>query len=156
VDWIVQYDPPDDPTDYIHRVGRTARGSSGRGKALLFLLPEELPFLKYLRARKVTTMNQYELPENKVANVQAQLEKLVEKNYFLNKSARDAYRGYLLAYASHGLKEIFDVYKLDLQVNSVACRFSLPSCVVVDSPMALSPARPSQKDSGSPRLPEST
>jgi ATP-dependent RNA helicase DDX18/HAS1 len=62
-------------------------------------------------------MNQYELPENKVANVQAQLEKLVEKNYFLNKSARDAYRGYLLAYASHGLKEIFDVYKLDLQVS---------------------------------------
>ena len=25
VDWIVQYDPPDDPRDYIHRVGRTAR-----------------------------------------------------------------------------------------------------------------------------------
>ena len=116
VDWIVQYDPPDDPTDYIHRVGRTARGSHGSGKALLFLLPQELPFLKYLRARKVMSMNQYELPENKVANVQAQLEKLVDKNYFLNKSAKDAYRGYLLAYASHSLKEIFDVYKLDLQV----------------------------------------
>lgn len=26
VDWIVQYDPPDDPKEYIHRVGRTARG----------------------------------------------------------------------------------------------------------------------------------
>jgi ATP-dependent RNA helicase DDX18/HAS1 len=39
VDWIVQYDPPDDPTDYIHRVGRTARGHQGSGKALLFLLP---------------------------------------------------------------------------------------------------------------------
>ncbi|KAJ2878434.1 ATP-dependent RNA helicase, partial [Coemansia aciculifera] len=25
VDWIIQYDPPDDPRDYIHRVGRTAR-----------------------------------------------------------------------------------------------------------------------------------
>lgn len=60
---------------------------------------------------------QYELPENKVANVQPQLEKLVDKNYFLNKSAKDAYRGYLLAYASHSLKDIFDVYKLDLQVR---------------------------------------
>ena len=40
VDWILQYDPPDDPKEYIHRVGRTARGESGAGRALLFLLPE--------------------------------------------------------------------------------------------------------------------
>ena len=33
VDWIVQYDPPDDPEDYIHRVGRTARAGRG-GKSL--------------------------------------------------------------------------------------------------------------------------
>lgn len=25
VDWIVQYDPPNEPADYIHRIGRTAR-----------------------------------------------------------------------------------------------------------------------------------
>jgi len=41
VDWIVQYDPPDDTKEYIHRVGRTCRGSSAKGKALLILLPEE-------------------------------------------------------------------------------------------------------------------
>lgn len=49
VDWIIQYDPPDDPREYIHRVGRTARGRDGRGRALLLLLPEELGFLKYLK-----------------------------------------------------------------------------------------------------------
>ena len=49
VDWIVQYDPPDDPKEYIHRVGRTARGRSGRGRALLLLLPQELAFLRYLQ-----------------------------------------------------------------------------------------------------------
>ena len=32
VDWIVQYDPPDDPKEYIHRVGRTARGTSSQGR----------------------------------------------------------------------------------------------------------------------------
>ncbi len=49
VDWIIQYDPPDDPKEYIHRVGRTARGRSGRGRALLMLLPQEIGFLKYLK-----------------------------------------------------------------------------------------------------------
>ena len=54
VDWIIQYDPPDDPKEYIHRVGRAARGASGTGRALLFLIPSELKFLKYLRASNVT------------------------------------------------------------------------------------------------------
>lgn len=40
VDWIVQFDPPLDIKEYIHRVGRTCRGSHAKGKALLFLLEE--------------------------------------------------------------------------------------------------------------------
>ena len=32
--------------EYIHRVGRTARGASGKGKALLFLMPEAGFFLR--------------------------------------------------------------------------------------------------------------
>lgn len=55
MDWIIQYDPPDDPKEYIHRVGRTARGRSGKGRALLLLLPEELGFLSYLQASLVVT-----------------------------------------------------------------------------------------------------
>ena len=38
--------------EYIHRVGRTAR-AGGKGQALLFLLPEELDFLKFLKLAKV-------------------------------------------------------------------------------------------------------
>lgn len=41
VDWIVQFDPPLDIKEYIHRVGRTCRGYKTTGKALLFLLKEE-------------------------------------------------------------------------------------------------------------------
>lgn len=44
-------------------------------------------------------------------------EKLLEKNYYLHQSARDAYRSYILAYNSHHMKEIFNVHRLDLQVN---------------------------------------
>jgi ATP-dependent RNA helicase DDX18/HAS1 len=125
VDWIIQFDPPDDPKEYIHRVGRTARGATGKGRALLFLLPSELGFLKYLRAAKAT-LNEYEFPANKVSNVQSQLERLVEKNYYLHKSARDGYRSYLLSYASHSHKHIFDVHKLDLQKTAKGFGFAAP------------------------------
>jgi ATP-dependent RNA helicase DDX18/HAS1 len=53
VDWIVQFDPPDDVREYIHRVGRTCRGANAKGKALLVLLPSEVNYLKYLRLAKV-------------------------------------------------------------------------------------------------------
>ena len=124
VDWIIQYDPPDKPEDYIHRVGRTARmGTSGR--ALIFLLPNELAFLSYLKAAKVP-LNQYEFSQTKIAAVQTQLENLIEKNYYLNKSARDAFRSYIQAYASHSLKDIFDVHKLDIEKVARAFGFSVP------------------------------
>lgn len=37
-------------------------------------------------------LNEYEFPTSKLANVQAQLERLVEKNYYLHQSAKDAFR----------------------------------------------------------------
>jgi ATP-dependent RNA helicase DDX18/HAS1 len=57
---------------------------------------------------------------------QSQLEKLVEKNYYLNRSAKDAYRAYLLAYASHSLKHIFNVAALDLAAVSRGFGFAIP------------------------------
>jgi ATP-dependent RNA helicase DDX18/HAS1 len=71
VDWIIQYDPPDDPRDYIHRVGRTAR--AGReGKSLLFLLESELGFLRYLKEAKVP-LNEFTFPTDRIANIQSQV-----------------------------------------------------------------------------------
>ena len=90
---------------------------------MLLLLPQELAFLKYLRKARVP-LSEYEFPTAKVANIQSQLEKLVSKNYYLNASARDAYRGYLLAYNSHQLKDAFDVHGLD--VAAVARSLGLP------------------------------
>lgn len=43
-------------------------------------------------------------------------EKLVTNNYYLNKSAKDAYRSYMLAYSSHASKDIFNVHRLDVKV----------------------------------------
>ncbi|KAA1114436.1 ATP-dependent RNA helicase [Puccinia graminis f. sp. tritici] len=127
VDWIIQFDPPDDPRDYIHRVGRTARaGKSGR--SLLFLLPSELGFLRFLKMAKVP-LNEYSFPMDKLANVQGQLTKLISKNYYLHQSARDGFRSYIQSYASYSLKKIFDVNKLDLNKVGQAFGFSVPPAV---------------------------
>ncbi|WRT66927.1 ATP-dependent RNA helicase HAS1 [Kwoniella shivajii] len=124
VDWIIQFDPPDDPRDYIHRVGRTARAGK-TGKSLLFLLPSELGFLRFLKVAKVP-LNEYQFPQKKIADVQKQLENLISKNHYLNTSARDGYRSYLQSYASYSLKKIFDVNKLDLAKVGKAFGFSVP------------------------------
>jgi ATP-dependent RNA helicase DDX18/HAS1 len=130
VDWIVQYDPPDDPRDYIHRVGRTARAGKV-GKSLLFLLESELGFLRYLKEAKVP-LNEFTFPKEKIANVQSQLEKLLQKNYFLHQSAKDGFRSYLQAYASYSHKKIFDVNQLDLVKVGKAFGFSVPPRVTLN------------------------
>ncbi|EOD29706.1 hypothetical protein EMIHUDRAFT_418435 [Emiliania huxleyi CCMP1516] len=129
VDWIVQYDPPDEPKAYIHRVGRTAR-AGGQGRALLFLLPQEMAFLKYLKQANVP-VSEFEFPASKLANVEAQLQKLVAKNYYLHKSARDAYRSYIHSYNSHSFKDVFDVYALDLAGVAKSFGFENPPKVTL-------------------------
>lgn len=50
VDWIVQYDPPCETADYVHRAGRAARAGKS-GHALLFLLPSETQYIEVLKLR---------------------------------------------------------------------------------------------------------
>jgi ATP-dependent RNA helicase DDX18/HAS1 len=81
INWIIQADPPDDPVDYIHRVGRTARAGTN-GRSLLLLQPHELGFLAHLKAARVP-VTEFDFPSNKIINIQSQLEKLISSNYYL-------------------------------------------------------------------------
>lgn len=137
VDFIVQFDPPDNTKDYIHRVGRTARGTNTQGRSLLFLLPSEVGFLSHLKAAKVPVF-EFEFPKEKIINVQSQLEKLISKNYYLQQSAKDAYRSYLHAYASHGLRSIYDIHKLDLKKVAKSFGFSVPPRVDINLASSMS------------------
>ncbi|EDR22062.1 ATP-dependent RNA helicase has1, putative [Entamoeba dispar SAW760] len=121
VDWIIQVDLPDSPKDYIHRVGRTARADT-KGRALLFVQPCEVRILEYLKGEKIP-LTQYEVPEKKIANIQRELEKLVEKNYYLNTEAKDGYKAYIMAYNSRSLKDVFNVN--DIDIGGIALSFGL-------------------------------
>ena len=52
IEWTVQFDAPVDPSQYIHRVGRSARAGKF-GSSLIFLSPKEDSFIDFLRIRKV-------------------------------------------------------------------------------------------------------
>ncbi|TKA57576.1 ATP-dependent RNA helicase HAS1 [Cryomyces minteri] len=147
VDWIIQFDPPDDPRDYIHRVGRTARGANGQGKSLMFLQPSEVGFLKHLKEARVPLV-EFELPAKKVLNIQSQLEALISKNYYLNKSAKDGYRSYLQAYASHSLRSVFDVNKLDLVKVAKSFGFAVPPRVDISLGASMHGGRDGKKTEG--------
>ena len=41
IDWVVNFDVPLDPEDYVHRIGRTGRAGE-RGAAFTFLAPDEV------------------------------------------------------------------------------------------------------------------
>ena len=52
MDWIIQFDPPQDPAFFVHRVGRTARAGK-KGQSLLFLESTEEAYVSFTRRRGV-------------------------------------------------------------------------------------------------------
>ncbi|XP_023556272.1 probable ATP-dependent RNA helicase DDX31 isoform X2 [Octodon degus] len=52
VTWIIQYNAPSSPAEYIHRIGRTARIGC-RGSSLLILAPSEAEYVNSLASHKI-------------------------------------------------------------------------------------------------------
>lgn len=52
IDWIIQYSPPQDPSFFIHRVGRTARAGK-RGESVLLVEPSESAYIPFTKKRGV-------------------------------------------------------------------------------------------------------
>lgn len=74
-------------------------------------------------------------------NVQSQLEQLIGKNYHLQQSAKDAFKSYLHAYASHSLRSVYDVSKLDLAKLAKSFGFPTPPRVDIQLGQSLSRER---------------
>ncbi|KAM0951285.1 putative RNA helicase [Dioscorea sansibarensis] len=51
VDHVVLFDFPRDPSEYVRRVGRTARGAMGRGKAFVFVVGKQVSLAKRIMER---------------------------------------------------------------------------------------------------------
>ncbi|XP_013415138.1 probable ATP-dependent RNA helicase DDX31 isoform X1 [Lingula anatina] len=150
VKWIVQYNTPGTPTEYIHRVGRTARAGT-RGSSLLFLSPSEVDYVQVLNDHKISmeevSMKEVlqtlmvlsqELAEGRkskgrhphsVEESATVLQNRFETYLYQNKEriqlAKKAYQSFLRSYATYpsNLKHIFHMKNLHL--GHVAKSFGL-------------------------------
>ncbi len=120
VDYVIQFEPPDDPSEYILRIARISCDSDRIGRSILVLNPGERGFLKYYNSADIT-VSEFELP--KLAENQLQIESQITDSERMLQFAKDAYGSYLIAYASHGFRDVYNVH--DLKKGDVATAFGL-------------------------------
>ena len=141
IDWIIQYNTPGSPTDYIHRVGRTARIGT-HGNAILFLAPSETEYVKVLAEHrigmvemkmndilaklllevqlgKIDLTHKSHVPrtvQDAASSLQTRLELALSKDSHLRSLARKAYQSFIRSYARYpaSIKHIFHVKNLHL------------------------------------------
>jgi ATP-dependent RNA helicase DDX18/HAS1 len=132
VEWIVQFDPPSSEKEYIHRVGRSARAGA-QGRALLFLMENELKFLKYLEAAKVP-LKELKFPDNKVVKLDLLIGNILSTNRDILTLAKEALRNYLMAYESHSMNDCFNV--AHLRIEAVAKSFGFDEMPHLSIPLS--------------------
>ncbi|KAJ8342821.1 hypothetical protein SKAU_G00327490 [Synaphobranchus kaupii] len=113
VNWVLQFDCPEDASTYIHRVGRTARYKEG-GEALLVLLPsEENGMIAQLQERKVP-INKIQVNPEKLTSVQQKLEAFLAQEMEQKGRAQRCFVSYLRSIYLMKNKDVFDVFQLPL------------------------------------------
>ncbi|XP_068449282.1 probable ATP-dependent RNA helicase DDX10 [Clinocottus analis] len=114
VNWVLQFDCPEDADTYIHRVGRTARYKEG-GEALLLLLPsEEKGMVGQLQEKKVP-INKIQVNPDKLQNIQQKLEAFLAQEKEQKERAQRCFVSYLRSIYLMKNKEVFDVFQLQIQ-----------------------------------------
>ncbi|KAH9767262.1 DEAD-box ATP-dependent RNA helicase 18 [Citrus sinensis] len=120
VDCIVQYDPPQDPNVFIHRVGRTAR-LGRQGSSIVFLSPKEEAYVEFLRIRRVP------LQERKwsddASDVVPEIRSAAKKDRDVMEKGLRAFVSYIRAYKEHHCSYIFR-WK-ELEVGKLAMGYGL-------------------------------
>ncbi|XP_010246809.1 PREDICTED: DEAD-box ATP-dependent RNA helicase 50 isoform X3 [Nelumbo nucifera] len=62
VDHVVLFDFPRDPSEYVRRVGRTARGAGGKGKAFVFVVGKQVSLARRIIERNIKGHPLHDVP----------------------------------------------------------------------------------------------
>ncbi|CAK4636626.1 hypothetical protein LEN26_020040 [Aphanomyces euteiches] len=127
VDWIIQFDPPQDPNFFVHRVGRTARAGRS-GSALTFLSANEDAYVNFLRIRKVPLEEmKLEVADKDTDAVLDQVKELQLADRDVLEKGTKAFISFVRSYKEHQCQFIFRFKDLDLaRVARGFCLFQLP------------------------------
>lgn len=114
VEWVLQYDPPQDPNAFVHRCGRTAR--MGRhGRAMVFLAPEVESYVNFLRLRNVPMCEEDHGLDGAVdEKALTTLRRLSETDRLAMEHGTRAFVSYLRAYKEHQCNYIFQFSELEM------------------------------------------
>lgn len=111
VDCVIQYDPPQDPDVFIHRVGRTAR-LGRQGSSIVFLSPKEEAYIEFQRIRRVP------LEERKCCDeafdVVPEIRTAAKKDRDVMEKGLRAFVSYVRAYKEHHCSYIFRFKELEI------------------------------------------
>lgn len=128
IDFVIHFDCPVDPSNFVHRSGRTARNGK-EGKSVLFLMKNEEKFINYLQIKKIEVKQRSEQLRNyekqtEQENGDCDLE-IIQKNKVtytdikevfdeqLNKLAVCAFVSYIRSYKEYHLSYIFNLKEID-------------------------------------------
>ncbi|XP_058923959.1 probable ATP-dependent RNA helicase DDX10 [Kogia breviceps] len=113
VNWVLQFDCPEDANTYIHRAGRTARYKED-GKALLILLPSEEKGMVQQLLQKKVPVKEIKINPEKLIDIQKKLESFLAQDQDLKERAQRCFVSYIRSVYLMKDKEIFDVSKLPI------------------------------------------
>uniref|UniRef100_A0A452J047 ATP-dependent RNA helicase n=1 Tax=Gopherus agassizii TaxID=38772 RepID=A0A452J047_9SAUR len=113
VNWVIQFDCPEDANTYIHRVGRTARYKEG-GEALLVLLPSEEGGMVHQLSQRKVPVNKIKINPEKLVDIQKKMQSFLAQDKELKERAQMCFVSYLRSVYLMKNKEVFDVFKLPL------------------------------------------
>ena len=113
IDWVVQFDCPEDTATYIHRVGRAGRFRT-KGNSLLFLLPEEEKAFLPMMADANIPLKRIAVNPSRTQSVTNRLMEEVARDEELGQLAAKAFQSYVRSVYLATNKELFDVRRLPL------------------------------------------
>lgn len=123
---VVEYDPPFNKEDHLHRIGRTARAGKS-GSSILFLLPSESEYLEIVKPlhhqgiQQITSQQLLQAAFGEAWETDATTWHLNAERWLLQNSsamslAKRGFTSHVRAYATHisSEKEIFSIKSLHL------------------------------------------
>ena len=128
VDWIIQYDPPQDSDQFVHRIGRTARAGRS-GKSLIYMMAHEDSYAEFLQKKQVKMMlhNEYQEVPLSHDQMKEQIQNEMKKDRDIIDKASNAFVSFVRYYKEHALQYIFSMKLLDIgQVANAFFLFKVP------------------------------